>query len=282
LTGPEAFPRVRRKRRPFARRLAIRVAYRGGAFAGFQRQPGRRTVESEIVHALESLGLTGGLGYASRTDAGVHATGQVIAFRIWGFESATDAAAALAAQLPADIQVKGAAWAPRAFHPRWSAVGKEYVYRLALGGAEPASGTVDLGPFPGDALASAAQELLSCPALDGFTGAGSPRTSAPSLSALRVERTSQGIAMHFRGPAFRRYAIRNMVAVLLAQARGEMVPGSCRAVAASQPPYRGNRAPAEGLTLERVFYPAELDPFGETAASLQPESEARRASGALT
>lgn len=230
--------------------MAARVGYEGSRFAGFQRQPERRTVEGELARILAELGF-GGLAFASRTDAGVHAEGQVIVFRVPATAEQPGVAAAIAERLPSDIRLVSMAWSPPKFHPRWSAVAKEYVYRLP--------------PLPDgtawEALQVASKDLVKCPALDGFTGPGAPERAAPPLESLTIERDGASPVLRFRGAAFRRYAIRNMVGCLWAEARGELPAGSCAAGAASPPPYRGLRAPADGLTLMKVFYPPELDPF---------------------
>ncbi len=250
-----AWPTLPRKKRPATRRIAARVAYAGAGFSGFQQQPGRRTVEGELSRVLAELGF-GGLAFASRTDAGVHAEGQVIVFRVPAVQEPLTVGAALAERFPPDIRMSGVSWAPARFHPRWSALGKEYLYRV------PES----TGECSWERLQAAGEELARCPALNGFTGPGAPDRPAPPLESLVIERRGSDIALRFRGPAFRRYAIRNMVGCVWQQARGELPPGSCTAGAATPPPYRGLRAPAEGLTLIKVFYPPELDPFPEAGA----------------
>ncbi len=265
-----SWPTVRRQKRPVPQRVAMRVAYDGAGFAGFQRQPQRRTVEGELVRALQALGLTGGLGFASRTDAGVHADGQVIAFRAPALQSVGEIRESLQSKLPPDIQLLDAACAPAHFHPRWSAAGKDYIYRLRerdVAGHDGRRNWAITPELPDAALQGAAAELRGSPRLDGFTAAGARNQSAPALTALTIERVEGATAIRFMASAFRRYAIRHMVASLLVQARGEVAPGTCAVVARSPPPYRGPRAPAEGLTLERVHYPPELDPFaGRTDA----------------
>jgi tRNA pseudouridine(38-40) synthase len=174
-------------------------------------------------------------------------------FRVPATSDPKAAGAALRELLPADIQLIAASWAPARFHPRWSAQGKEYVYRLSTLPEK----------WSWEALQAGAAELACCPALDGFTGPGAPERAAPPLEALVIERTAEEVLLRFRGPAFRRYAIRNMVGCLWQQAQGELLPGSCSAGAAAAPPWRGVRAPADGLTLMKVFYPPELDPFRE-------------------
>jgi tRNA pseudouridine38-40 synthase len=236
----------------------MRVAYDGGGFRGFQRQPDQRTVEGELMRVFEVAGLGTGLTFASRTDAGVHAEGQVVAARAPAGTSLDALSAALRAALPPEVRLVELRAAPARFHPRWSATGK--VYRYVLGASD--------GPrrwgVPGlDAarLAAACDVLLACPSLDGFTAAGAPDKAAPALEQLTVDRVGDDTVLTFVGPAFRRYAIRHMVGSIVACARGELDPDALREVAARRPPYSGPRAPGEGLVLVSVRYPTESDPF---------------------
>jgi tRNA pseudouridine38-40 synthase len=257
------WPTLKRKHRPRLRRVAVELAYDGAPFAGFQRQPERRTVEGDLVAALVALELTGGLGFASRTDAGVHARGQVVAFKVPEATELPVLAGDLSTRLPPEIRLSRLAWAPAGFHPRWSATGKEYVYRIA----PTACSGVDR-----EALRRGMEELRTSPSLSGFTAAGADKTVGPPLTSLVEEIDPDGaLLLRFQGPAFRRYAIRHMVGTLLGQARGELAPGSCARVALAPPPYRGPRAAAEGLTLVRVDYPAALDPFA-TSTTSPPET----------
>ena len=229
--------------------MAALLGYDGAPFRGFQRQPGQRTVEGELVRVLSALGFGEGLAFASRTDAGVHAHGQVIAFRVPDSSVLEELRLTVAGVLPVELTLRGLAWAPPKFHPRWSAVGKRYEYtlpKLAL----------DAG-----LLTRALDDLRVAPALDGFTAAGAPAKAAPPLTRLDVERRGEDTVLVFEGPAFRRYAIRHMVGCLVAEARGELAAGTCATTALAPPPYRGPRADADRLVLVRVDYPRALDPF---------------------
>lgn len=242
---------IRRSLRPRLRRLAATLAYNGAGFRGFQRQPAQRTVEGAFIETLEACGYGQGLGFASRTDAGVHASGQVVAFKVPHTADPREVEAALSARLPEDVKISQVVWAPSKFHPRWSATGKRYVYRLPVGAADV------------EALARALDELREAPALDGFTAAGAPPKPAPPLTSLELSATEEALVLTFEGLAFRRYAIRHMVGCALSQALGESPEGSCRRVAGQPAPYRGPRADPGGLTLEEVYYPVGLDPFAD-------------------
>ena len=258
MTSPRPFPTIRRRDRPKNARWAALIGYDGRGFHGFQRQPGQRTIEGELVQLLQAMGLTGGLSFASRTDAGVHAVGQVIAFRAPDSLDANRLESEIVGRLPPDIRLGRLMPAPAKFHPRWSAEGKVYRYELSQESDDRAWRLEELD-LP--ALETAARLLREAPGLDGFTAPGAPAKAAPALTALTVAPSSQGITLTFEGPAFRRYAIRHMVGALIACARGESTADELRSLAAATTPYRGLRAPAQGLTLVRVAYPSGLDPF---------------------
>lgn len=242
-------PPVYPTRRPRRRRLAALLAYNGSGFRGFQRQPNQRTVEGALLKALVACGYGEGLGFASRTDAGVHAVGQVVAFKVPESAEPQQVELALNEQLPDDVTLSRVVWAPSRFHPRWSALGKRYVYRL------PANAIDE------DKLARALGELRDAPLLDGFTAAGAPPRPAPPLDHLTLERDGGQFVLTFEGLAFRRYGIRHMVGCAIGQAQGELPEGSCAQTALLAPPYRGLRADPGGLTLIEVFYPEALHPF---------------------
>jgi len=116
--------------RTMARYQAI-IEYDGTDFLGFQRQATGRTVQGEIEAALGRIGWAGKavLG-AGRTDSGVHAAGQVIAFDIEWKHGARDLQRALNANLPPDVAVKTLNECAADFHPRYSAKGRRYRYTL--------------------------------------------------------------------------------------------------------------------------------------------------------
>ncbi len=112
-------------------RLKLTVAYDGTAFRGWARQPGERTVEGEVRRALGALyGEVDGLAVAGRTDTGVHALANVVAFDADGGPPPVRAAEALNAVLPDDVAVVGSEEAAPDFHARFSARSRSYRYRI--------------------------------------------------------------------------------------------------------------------------------------------------------
>ena len=110
------------------------LAYDGTDFSGFQRQAGRksnRTIQGEVERALRVIGWQGkSILAAGRTDAGVHASGQVIAFDLDWSHTDQDLQAALNANLPADAALHALTLARPEFHPRFDAVARRYRYRV--------------------------------------------------------------------------------------------------------------------------------------------------------
>jgi tRNA pseudouridine38-40 synthase len=112
-------------------RYQVIIAYDGTHFQGFQRQGSSRTVQAEVEAALRALGWQGEtILYAGRTDSGVHAFGQVIAFDLEWMHHETELLHALNASLPEDVAAKSARIAGADFHPRYHAAARQYLYRV--------------------------------------------------------------------------------------------------------------------------------------------------------
>ncbi|PKO11666.1 MAG: tRNA pseudouridine(38-40) synthase TruA [Chloroflexi bacterium HGW-Chloroflexi-10] len=112
-------------------RYQLKIAYDGSHFFGFQNQGNARSVQAEIERSLASIGWQGkSILAAGRTDTGVHASGQVIAFDLVWPHSCEDLQKALNANLPEDIAVNAVKVARDDFHPRYDAVSRCYHYRI--------------------------------------------------------------------------------------------------------------------------------------------------------
>ena len=120
-------------------RYRARVEYDGTEFAGFQAQPGRRTVQGELERALAHLfgGRRIPISAAGRTDAGVHATGQVIAFTWHGAMPANQLGPAIGALLPPDVAIGPLRRVEPGFDPRRAAIRREYRYSIWNGPRSP-------------------------------------------------------------------------------------------------------------------------------------------------
>ena len=241
------------------RRIALVVAYDGTEFHGWQRQPGQRTVQGVLESALETmLGEEVRLTGAGRTDAGVHARGQVASF-------ATDAALPLAAfaprlsrSLPDDVRVRAAHEVPEGFDARRSAMARRYAYRLVREDDVLLSRFAwrPRAPWRPDAWSRATRALEGYHDFSSFESAGSPRRR----KICRVMRADWspwdgGVRLDIVGDHFLYHMVRNVVGTALAAARGADPAASMRVVlAARNRAAAGPCAPPAGLTLEQVFY----------------------------
>jgi tRNA pseudouridine38-40 synthase len=251
------------------RRYALRLAYDGRAFRGFQRQPGLPTVQEALEAALRSLGVTGPLQVAARTDAGVSALDQVVSFsaRIdldpGGLRRAVNQAT------PDSLVCLAAARAPASFHARASAVSRRYVY---LVGAPPPPAVApwcwtlpDQRAFPGLACglpdASLLREALAHAVGEhdfiGFARPGDQRGSIRTLTGVEVIAAADMplLAVVLEGRGFLRAMVRNLVGTAVAAGLGLAPSTVIRDLLTRRERYRGVRAPGWGLTLACVSYP---------------------------
>lgn len=243
------------------RRIALLVAYRGERYQGFQRQPGGPTVQQALEEAWSGVtGETTVVHGSGRTDAGVHAWGQVAHFSTFRTLVSGSVREAMNAYLPADVVVRAAAEVGPEFHARMSATGKHYLYRIDLGEVRPVlqaecshwhRGALDL-----DAMRAAARHLTGRHDFASFAASGRPvRDSVRTLSALRVRPVRGGLVIHAAGDGFLYKMVRNLVGTLLEIGRGRRAPEWAAAVLAARDRRRaGATAPAHGLVLWRVRY----------------------------
>jgi tRNA pseudouridine38-40 synthase len=250
---------------PAARRCARAVIeYDGTAFAGSQRQPRERTVQGELEDALNKLtGERISVRFAGRTDAGVHATGQVIAFclsnrplgkRIGWAELRRRLNAALAP----DVVVRSLRSAAPGFDPRRDAVARTYRYRIRQDGDRRPTDRHRTLEIP-DHLDVAAMRDAAARMVGerDFAALGSDPNgrTVRHLMAVTVRQQGTLVEVTVRGNAFLRRMVRSLVAVLLAVGRGRMAPADVEVVLeARQRALKGRAAPPRGLTLERVSF----------------------------
>jgi tRNA pseudouridine38-40 synthase len=237
-------------------RYAARVEYDGTNFAGFQVQPGARTVQGELEAALARI--SGGsrvrVVAAGRTDAGVHATGQVIAFTDPNGRSAAELARALDALLPEDVAIGSIRRVPAGFNPRYAARYREYRYTIWNGPRSPLRERHALGVR--EQLNTAAMELAAS-ALEGrhdFSAFGAAhRQPVRTLHRVRVRRKGQLVTIDVAGDAFLRQMVRRIVAALVEVGHGRTTEEAvAEALGSRRPAFNGAAAPAKGLCLRRV------------------------------
>ena len=242
--------------RTAARRFRATVEYDGTDFAGFQLQVGSRTVQGELEAALARLsgGIRQPVMGAGRTDAGVHALGQVIAFTYPGRLSVEALTEALNGTLPPDVAISGLRRAPAGFNPRYAARYREYRYTIWNGPRSPLRERTSLWvrlELDVTAMAEAATAFEGRHDFSPFGGADPQPVR--TVNRLRVRRKGSTVTIDVRADAFLRGMVRRIVAALLAVGRRELeasaVPGLLQA---GRPALDGAAAPARGLCLRRV------------------------------
>ena len=237
-------------------RYRATVEYDGTDFAGFQSQRNARTVQGVLEDALARLGdgTRVRVDGAGRTDAGVHATGQVIAFTWTGRLAEERLAEAINGLLPPDVAIRDLRQAPDGFQPRYAARYREYRYTVWNGPRSPLRERSALGvrvPLDTDAMARAGSAFVGRHDFSAFGSAD--RQPVRTVQAVRVRRTGPLVTIDVRAEAFLRGMVRRMVAVLLQVGRGQLEEDAvATALADRRPALHGAKAPAKGLCLRRV------------------------------
>jgi tRNA pseudouridine38-40 synthase len=256
-------------------RLKLTLAYLGVRFSGWQVQPGLRTVQGCLEQAFERLcDKPTRVQGAGRTDAGVHALGQVAHADV-DASRAIPWRKALNALLPKDICVIEAIPAPEGFHARYSARGKIYSYTLwtETGFVLPQRRIFvwPTGPLDCAAMDEAASILLGAHDFAGFQNVGTEvKTTVRTMASITRQPGPTPCEMVFRLQAdgFLKQMVRNIMGCLVQAGRGKVSPDVVRSILDE-----GDRkgayacAPPQGLTLERVFYPDENEAVRERRGS---------------
>jgi tRNA pseudouridine38-40 synthase len=254
-------------------RWKVECAYDGTAFAGWQSQPGGVAIQDVIEARLRQIAGEGVRIHASgRTDAGVHALGQVFHFDLAWRHGATRLLAALRVGLPRTVQIRRVAAVAADFHARFQATGKRYEYRIFLGHADPF-----VRPFVWEidrpqlldlaAMKRAAEVLRGRHDFAAFSALnGDPRASTVrDLRRLEIRRRGRHLAIVAEADGFLYKMVRSLVGALVSVGLGKLTAERVAALLA-----RAERrpeietAPPEGLFLLRVFYggKAEARPGG--------------------
>jgi len=243
-------------------RYKLLIEYDGTPFVGWQIQPGALSVQGQLTGAIEAFaGEIVNVQGAGRTDAGVHARGQVAHVDLqkdWETDTVRDA---LNAHLrPDPIAVLAAEKVPDSFNARTSAVKRHYIYRLINRRADL---TLELNhawrvPRPLDAAAmhAAAQRLIGKHDFTTFRAAEcQAKSPVKTLDRLDVERHGDEILIHASARSFLHHQVRSIVGSLVMVGEGKWTAGDLAAALAARDRARcGQVSPPDGLYLMRVDY----------------------------
>ncbi|MFH1038196.1 MAG: tRNA pseudouridine(38-40) synthase TruA [PVC group bacterium] len=243
------------------RKIRLTLEYDGTAYGGWQVQPNADTVQQRVEDALrevirEKVRVHG----AGRTDAGVHALGQVAHFETGSLLPAENIRDGANTHLPPDIVILRAEDVPASFHARYSARGKIYRYRVLL---RPVRAPLERHrayrvspPLDMEAMWTAARKLTGRHDLVSFAAAGcSIKDTIRTLSRLEISEAGDLIEFELEADGFLYKMARNIVGTLLEAGRGKLVAGDvARIIASGDRTLAGPTAPAQGLYLVRVIY----------------------------
>jgi len=249
-------------------RVRLDVSYDGTGFSGWAAQPGQRTVAGVLLAELERLFRTvEGLTVAGRTDAGVHASGQVchvdVPVAAWEALEPT-LPRRLAGLLPPDVRVFGARRVPPSFDARFSAIFRFYGYRIsdAVAGVEPLRRLDTVAwprPLDVSAMDSAAGLLEGEHDFVAFCRRKEHATTIRTVSEFSWRRDEDGILVGtVRADAFCQQMVRSFVGAMLAVGEGRRPVGwPASLLSATTRSSEVLVAPAHGLTLLEVGYPKD-------------------------
>jgi tRNA pseudouridine38-40 synthase len=250
-------------------RIRLDVAYDGTGFHGWAAQPRLRTVEGELSAAMATVLRVPSveLTCAGRTDAGVHARGQVVHAELEELpEGAGRLSRRLNGLLAADLRVRRAVQAPEGFDARFSALWRRYAYRIAdrSESVDPLrrSHVVAWGrPLDDARMNAAAVALLGEHDFAAFCRRREGATTIRTLLELAWTREPDGLLVgHVRADAFCHSMVRSLVGCLAAVGEGRRdVSWAASVLAAGERDSAVAVAPAHGLTLEEVGYPPDAE-----------------------
>lgn len=262
-------------------RLRLTVHYDGSRFRGWQFQPDQRTVQGELENALSRLAdRPRAVVGSGRTDAGVHATGQVAAVDMPPSWEPARLHKALDAILPGDIWVEEIRRVRADFHPRYDAVARTYVYRV---GTEPGCRS----PFhrgwcwalgselDHPALSEAAAHLPGTHSFAAFAKAGQPeRGDRCTVQRAVWDRWELGLRFTITADRYLHHMVRYLVGTMVDVARGRRPSAEVPALLLGEPGLETSPpAPPEGLFLSRVEYPDHVHDVDSTTEEEERSSK---------
>ena len=263
--------------------IKLTIAYDGSDFHGWQLQPGLPTIQGALHEALrqitqEPITIHG----ASRTDAGVHALGQVAHFKTHSTLEAQEIQRGMNALLPPTVRIVAAQEVGQDFHARWLAQGKTYRYRIYRGEVLPPFDhrRAFHYPWPLDEVAMSAaarafegqHDFSSFAASTGSEEDDKDRDMQRLIHSSEIvrdherEQAHDEIAYLVRGRSFLRYMVRKIVGTLIEVGRGRLAPTDIPEIFAARDRSRsGPTVPPEGLYLVALEYPDPTDSLAKHA-----------------
>ncbi|MCR4410014.1 MAG: tRNA pseudouridine(38-40) synthase TruA [Candidatus Saccharicenans sp.] len=244
---------------PLLENFKLTISYDGTDYHGWQRQPNRVTIQGKLEDVLmRILGEKINLQAAGRTDAGVHALGQVASFRANCRLGEAELLRALNAMLPFDIRILNVERVPAAFHARKSARSKVYRYRIKI---SPIISPFDYRyvlhyPYPLDipAMEEAARHFEREADFSAFSSGDYPNPVRKIFSS-RLENRGDELVYTVEATGFLRYMVRTIVGTLIMTGRGRLKPEDIDLLFEQKKRTLSSpSAPARGLCLVRVNY----------------------------
>lgn len=242
-------------------RIKAVIAYDGTEYHGFQRQaPAREpSIQGMLEGALNKIGQAGGVLGAGRTDAGVHASGQVIACDVEWRHRLADLHRALNATLPADIAVLELEQATDTFHPRYDAVSRTYRYSLSNTRVRNPLAVRYALHVPQELDVEAMRQAVAHTIGEhDFAAFGQPTVGeSTTRSVFRAEVNAAGstITIELQANGFLYRMVRRIVGTLIPIGRGEQTEADFSAILTAADPQRAGPAVApNGLCLTQVSY----------------------------
>ena len=239
----------------------LKIAYKGTAYCGWQVQPDRPTVQGEVQRACEQVfGCKTELTGCSRTDSGVHARAFIATLKgELPNVPAESLPLAVNPMLPGDIAIIEARDMPEGFHPRYDALGKEYVYYIHNSRVRDPFYEETAWQFPKhideDIADSICKEFIGKKDFRAFMASGSKITDTiREIKYFKAERQGDMVVFTVSADGFLYNMVRIMVGTVAEKASGTKLPPISEIIASGDRAMAGTTAPAKGLFLNKVFY----------------------------
>ena len=261
-------------------RFAAGLEYDGRAYSGWQHQPGLKTIQNELQTALSRVAdAPVDCVCAGRTDAGVHALAQVVHFDSGAARGERNFRLGANSYLPDDIAITWLREVPDHFHARFGALARSYRYvilnRESRPGLAQGRATWERRPLDERRMHDAARVLLGEHDFSAFRAVEcQAKSPVRKLESLNVSRQGEWVSIDVTANAFLHHMVRNITGLLLAVGTGDSPPERVSSVLAGRDrTASAATAPADGLYLAAVRYPAELGlPVSNPGAVVLPQS----------